>query len=99
MKALTSIDWRSYGLTLASIVNQGGRALLEWEGLPPYAHIDIVLHCYHEQYPTLCYMLQFLIWLTLTLSCLMIVVPIICMYVANHLFFGGAGKERGVGLP
>ncbi|XP_062158976.1 type 2 DNA topoisomerase 6 subunit B-like isoform X2 [Alnus glutinosa] len=49
MKALTSIDWRSYGLTLASIVNQGGRALLEWEGLPPYAHIDIVLHCYHEQ--------------------------------------------------
>ncbi|KAE8023474.1 hypothetical protein FH972_009164 [Carpinus fangiana] len=43
MKALTSIDWRSYGLTLASIVNQGGHALLEWEGLPPYAHIDIVM--------------------------------------------------------
>ncbi|KAM4109835.1 hypothetical protein ACB094_03G149600 [Castanea mollissima] len=30
VKALTSIDWRSYGLTLGSIVNQHGYALLEW---------------------------------------------------------------------
>nr|XP_023884228.1 type 2 DNA topoisomerase 6 subunit B-like isoform X2 [Quercus suber] len=48
-EALTSIDWRSYGLTLGSIMNQHGYALLEWEGLPPSAHIDIVLHCYHDQ--------------------------------------------------
>ncbi|KAL0004236.1 hypothetical protein SO802_011797 [Lithocarpus litseifolius] len=53
VKALTSIDWRSYGLTLGSIVNQHGYALLEWEGLPPSAHIDIVLHCYHNQYPNM----------------------------------------------
>ncbi|XP_050276665.1 type 2 DNA topoisomerase 6 subunit B-like [Quercus robur] len=53
VKALTSIDWRSYGLTLGSIVNQHGYALLEWEGLPPSAHIDIVLHCYHDQYPNM----------------------------------------------
>ncbi|XP_075659754.1 type 2 DNA topoisomerase 6 subunit B-like [Castanea sativa] len=53
VKALTCIDWRSYGLTLGSIVNQHGYALLEWEGLPPSAHIDIVLHCYHDQYPNM----------------------------------------------
>ncbi|KAK7816794.1 type 2 dna topoisomerase 6 subunit b-like, partial [Quercus suber] len=52
-EALTSIDWRSYGLTLGSIMNQHGYALLEWEGLPPSAHIDIVLHCYHDQYPNM----------------------------------------------
>ncbi|XP_042981135.1 type 2 DNA topoisomerase 6 subunit B-like isoform X2 [Carya illinoinensis] len=48
-KALTSIDWRSFGLTLKSIVNQGGHAFLEWEGLPPNTRIDIVLHSYHKQ--------------------------------------------------
>ena len=52
VKALTSIDWRSYGLTLGSIVNQHGYALMEWEGLPPSTRIDIVLHYYHNQYPS-----------------------------------------------
>uniref|UniRef100_A0A2N9IPT0 Type 2 DNA topoisomerase 6 subunit B-like n=1 Tax=Fagus sylvatica TaxID=28930 RepID=A0A2N9IPT0_FAGSY len=34
-KALTSIDWKSYGLTLGSIVNQCGYSLLEWEVMLP----------------------------------------------------------------
>eukprot|EP00261_Vitis_vinifera_P020564 XP_010651443.1 PREDICTED: type 2 DNA topoisomerase 6 subunit B-like isoform X4 [Vitis vinifera] len=49
MNALISIDWKNYGLTLRSFVDQNGSALLEWEDLPTYAHIDIVLHCYHKQ--------------------------------------------------
>ncbi|KAL6969447.1 hypothetical protein U1Q18_029160 [Sarracenia purpurea var. burkii] len=49
MNGLTSIDWKSYGLTLRSIVDQEGYALLEWENLPPCTHIDIVLHCYDKQ--------------------------------------------------
>ncbi|KAK9276768.1 hypothetical protein L1049_006304 [Liquidambar formosana] len=51
LNALTSIDWKSYGLTLKSAIDQDGHALLEWEHLPPNAHIDIVLHSYHKQYP------------------------------------------------
>ncbi|WRX13240.1 hypothetical protein QQP08_009069 [Theobroma cacao] len=51
LKALTSIDWRNYGLTLGSVVDQGDHALIEWESLPPYLHIDMALHCYHKQYP------------------------------------------------
>ncbi|GLU21627.1 hypothetical protein SLE2022_377560 [Rubroshorea leprosula] len=53
--ALASINWRSYGLNLGSVVDQGGSTLLEWENLPQYAHIDMVLHCYHKQYPTSCH--------------------------------------------
>ncbi|XP_021809718.1 type 2 DNA topoisomerase 6 subunit B-like isoform X3 [Prunus avium] len=49
LKALTSIDWKSYGLSFGSVVVQGGFALVEWENLPPYVQIDIVLHHYHEQ--------------------------------------------------
>ncbi|KAF3431252.1 hypothetical protein FNV43_RR25982 [Rhamnella rubrinervis] len=52
LKALTSIDWRSYGLTLGSVKNQGGYVVIVWENLPPYTRIDIVLHLYHKQYPT-----------------------------------------------
>ncbi|KAG4141636.1 hypothetical protein ERO13_D06G086400v2 [Gossypium hirsutum] len=51
LNALTSIDWRSYGLTLVSAVDQVDHALIEWESLPPYLHIDMVIHCYHKQYP------------------------------------------------
>ncbi|XWS69018.1 hypothetical protein CRYUN_Cryun04dG0143600 [Craigia yunnanensis] len=43
LNALTSIDWRSYGLTLGSVVNQVDHALVEWESLPPYLHIDMVI--------------------------------------------------------
>ncbi|XP_062110330.1 type 2 DNA topoisomerase 6 subunit B-like [Humulus lupulus] len=55
LKALRSIDWRSYGLILGSVENRGSSVLLEWENLPAYAHIDIVLHLYNEQYPTSCH--------------------------------------------
>lgn len=60
VKALTSIDWKSYGLTFRGVVDQGGFALLEWENLPPYIRIHISLHHYHNQYPKLCWMLNFL---------------------------------------
>ncbi|RDX72020.1 Type 2 DNA topoisomerase 6 subunit B-like protein, partial [Mucuna pruriens] len=53
MKALQSIDWKTYGLNLGTIVEQDGVTLLEWEKLPTDAHIDIVLHSYHKQYPAL----------------------------------------------
>ncbi|XP_021293001.1 type 2 DNA topoisomerase 6 subunit B-like [Herrania umbratica] len=53
LKALTTIDWRNYGLTLGSVVDQGDHALIEWESLPPYLHIDMALHCYHKQVMTL----------------------------------------------
>lgn len=49
LNALTSIDWKSYGLNLRSISDQNDDALLEWENLPPNFHIDIVLHHYHKQ--------------------------------------------------
>ncbi|XP_060669667.1 type 2 DNA topoisomerase 6 subunit B-like [Ziziphus jujuba] len=52
LKALTSIDWRSYGLTLESVKDQGGYVEIEWENLPPHTRIDIVLHAYPKQYPT-----------------------------------------------
>lgn len=55
LNALTSIDWSSYGLTLGSVVDQVDHALIEWESLPPHLRIDMVLHCYHKQYPTPCY--------------------------------------------
>ncbi|TYH12933.1 hypothetical protein ES288_A06G105700v1 [Gossypium darwinii] len=54
LNALTSIDWRSYGLTLVSAVDQVDHALIEWESLPPYLHIDMVIHCYHKQFPGKC---------------------------------------------
>ncbi|KAL6498121.1 hypothetical protein OROGR_028518 [Orobanche gracilis] len=51
LDALTSIDWKKYGLVLKSVGEQDGVTLLEWENLPPSSHIDIVLHRYHKQYP------------------------------------------------
>ena len=53
MKALQSIDWKTYGLNLGGIVEQDGVTLLEWENFPTDTHIDIVLHSYHKQYPAL----------------------------------------------
>ncbi|XVF43996.1 hypothetical protein PTKIN_Ptkin02bG0084500 [Pterospermum kingtungense] len=55
LNALTSIDWRSYGLTLGSVVDQVDHALIGWESLPPHIRIHMVLHHYHKQYPTSCY--------------------------------------------
>ncbi|XP_057948999.1 type 2 DNA topoisomerase 6 subunit B-like isoform X2 [Malania oleifera] len=49
LNALASIDWKSYGLTLRTVVEQDGHAILEWESLPSCAHIDIVLHFYQKQ--------------------------------------------------
>lgn len=62
MKALKSIDWKRYGLHLGRIVEQDGIALLEWENLPTHTHIDIVLHSYLKQYPTLDKSFFCLIW-------------------------------------
>ncbi|KAH1264350.1 Type 2 DNA topoisomerase 6 subunit B-like [Glycine max] len=53
VKALQSIDWKTYGLNLGGIVEQDGVTLLEWENFPTDTHIDIVLHSYHKQYPAL----------------------------------------------
>ncbi|BAT99531.1 hypothetical protein VIGAN_10098000 [Vigna angularis var. angularis] len=53
MKALQSIDWKTYGLNLRGTVEQDGVTLLEWENMPTDTHIDIVLHVYHKQYPAL----------------------------------------------
>ncbi|TKY69864.1 hypothetical protein E2542_SST06147 [Spatholobus suberectus] len=51
MKALQSIDWKTYGLNFGGIVEQDDITLLEWENLHTDTHIDIVLHSYHKQYP------------------------------------------------
>lgn len=51
LSALTTIDWKSYGLVLGRAVYQGSNVMLEWENLPPHNHIYMVLHRYHKQYP------------------------------------------------
>ncbi|KAG5520907.1 hypothetical protein RHGRI_033461 [Rhododendron griersonianum] len=56
LNGLTSIDWKNYGLSLRSIADQDGYIFLEWENLPANTHIDLVLHCYHKEYPLhICY--------------------------------------------
>lgn len=49
--ALTSINWKSYGLALRSIADHDGCIMLEWENLPQYFHVHIAIHCYRRQYP------------------------------------------------
>ncbi|TXG56283.1 hypothetical protein EZV62_017596 [Acer yangbiense] len=41
LTALTTVDWKSYGLALERVDDQGGCAILEWENLPPHVHIDM----------------------------------------------------------
>ncbi|KAI3835729.1 hypothetical protein MKX03_033391 [Papaver bracteatum] len=54
MNALTSIDWKSYGLSLkANALDGEGHLVLEWDNLPPFTHVDIAIHSYHIKYPTL----------------------------------------------
>ncbi|WOL16520.1 type 2 DNA topoisomerase 6 subunit B-like [Canna indica] len=54
LNALTSTDWQSYGLKLKeSTVDADGNAVLEWEEMPLFGHIDIIIHCYHKKYPIL----------------------------------------------
>ncbi|KAK9675595.1 hypothetical protein RND81_11G017900 [Saponaria officinalis] len=48
LKALRSIKWTNYGLTLKNIADDEA-AQLEWENFPLNTHIDIVLHCYNNQ--------------------------------------------------
>ncbi|KAI9386555.1 hypothetical protein POPTR_010G041900v4 [Populus trichocarpa] len=50
LNVLSTIDWKSYGLTLENVVDQGV-CVLEWEDSPSHSQIDMVLHCYHKQYP------------------------------------------------
>lgn len=52
LNALTSIDWKNYGLTLQSNSDENSNALLEWENLPQGFHIEIVLHHYQKKYPS-----------------------------------------------
>ncbi|XP_055829297.1 type 2 DNA topoisomerase 6 subunit B-like [Solanum dulcamara] len=49
LDALTSINWKSYGLALRSIADHDGSVILEWENLPPDFHIHIAIHCYHRK--------------------------------------------------
>ncbi|XP_030545067.1 type 2 DNA topoisomerase 6 subunit B-like isoform X6 [Rhodamnia argentea] len=49
LSALKSIDWKSYGLTLGNIMDQGGGVSLEWDNLPPHTHIDVIFHCYQAE--------------------------------------------------
>ncbi|XP_058088320.1 type 2 DNA topoisomerase 6 subunit B-like isoform X2 [Magnolia sinica] len=52
LTALASIDWQNYGLALRThFVDGDGHAVLQWEELPPFAHIDIALHSYHIKPP------------------------------------------------
>ncbi|CAN7111349.1 hypothetical protein HID58_002559 [Brassica napus] len=52
LSALKKIDWKSYGLILASVNDQEGHVFLEWENFPSYVQIQIALHWYHKKYPT-----------------------------------------------
>ncbi|KAF8079487.1 hypothetical protein N665_1024s0014 [Sinapis alba] len=51
LSALKKIDWKSYGLILASVNDQEGHVFLEWENFPSYVQIQIALHWYHNKYP------------------------------------------------
>ncbi|XP_037497141.1 type 2 DNA topoisomerase 6 subunit B-like isoform X2 [Jatropha curcas] len=46
--ALTSIDWKSYGLTLGNNVDEGGNLPIG-ANLPAHTRMVMVLHCYHKQ--------------------------------------------------
>ncbi|KAJ6981195.1 hypothetical protein NC653_024559 [Populus alba x Populus x berolinensis] len=50
LNVLSTIDWKSYGLTLENVVDRGV-CVLVWEDSPSHSHIDMVVHCYHKQYP------------------------------------------------
>lgn len=50
LNVLSTIDWKSYGLTLENVVDRGV-CVLEWEDSPSHSQIDMVVHCYHKQYP------------------------------------------------
>ncbi|KFK40786.1 hypothetical protein AALP_AA2G040900 [Arabis alpina] len=52
LSALKKIDWKSYGLILASVNDQDGHVFLEWENFPSFVQIEITIHWYHNQYPT-----------------------------------------------
>ncbi|XP_049409929.1 type 2 DNA topoisomerase 6 subunit B-like isoform X2 [Solanum stenotomum] len=52
LDALTSINWKSYGLALQSVADHDDSVMLEWENLPPDFQIYIAIHCYHRQYPS-----------------------------------------------
>ncbi|GER40027.1 F8A5.1 protein [Striga asiatica] len=53
LDALTSIEWKNYGLVLKSVGDEDGVTLLEWENFPSCSRIDIVLHNHCKQLTTL----------------------------------------------
>ncbi|KAH7570294.1 hypothetical protein JRO89_XS05G0082500 [Xanthoceras sorbifolium] len=42
LTALTTVDWKSYGLALERVEDQGGCAILEWENLPPHFTLPLL---------------------------------------------------------
>ncbi|KAL8227493.1 hypothetical protein R6Q57_015077 [Mikania cordata] len=52
LNALSSINWRKYGLSIKCISDEDGSAFIEWEDLPSGSHIDIAIHCHHNKYPS-----------------------------------------------
>ncbi|KAM0009153.1 putative Type 2 DNA topoisomerase 6 subunit B-like protein [Helianthus debilis subsp. tardiflorus] len=49
LTALKGIKWKRYGLSIKCISGEDGCAFIEWEDLPPGCHIDIAIHCHHNQ--------------------------------------------------
>ncbi|CAN1345462.1 Type 2 DNA topoisomerase 6 subunit B-like [Linum perenne] len=66
LTALSSLDWKTYGLTLRNAIDQDG-CLLHWDNLQSNVHIYMALHCYHKQYPFPRSTLQFAFALLYTL--------------------------------
>ncbi|CAN1345465.1 Type 2 DNA topoisomerase 6 subunit B-like [Linum perenne] len=52
LTALSSLDWKTYGLTLRNAIDQDG-CLLHWDNLQSNVHIYMALHCYHKQHTEL----------------------------------------------
>ncbi|KAL4198792.1 hypothetical protein AMTRI_Chr03g141850 [Amborella trichopoda] len=52
LNALTCINWQKYGLAVkATSLDGNGDAVLEWEDLPYFMHIYLVVHNYQKEYP------------------------------------------------
>ncbi|XP_052626106.1 type 2 DNA topoisomerase 6 subunit B-like [Lactuca sativa] len=49
LKALKTMDWKSYGLSIKSISDEDGCAFIEWDNLPQDCHIDIAIHSHHNK--------------------------------------------------
>ncbi|XP_020251574.1 type 2 DNA topoisomerase 6 subunit B-like isoform X2 [Asparagus officinalis] len=49
LSALISVNWQNYGLKLKSnFVDKDSHAVLEWDNIPLFSHIDIAIHSYNK---------------------------------------------------